>query len=99
MSSNSLLDAEKLINGQPQISGGHAMRMCTSLAPSSFSIFVFSLSCVPRTMESSQKRQRLPASIALLGISFIFATKLRVFWFVGMNERDHVGVYFDMQRW
>ena len=99
MSSSSFFEAEKLTNGHAQISGGQAMRICTSLAPRSFRICVFSLSCVPRTMLSSQKRHRLPWSMAWLGMSFILATRLRISWLAGMKERGHVGVYFDMHRW
>src|SRR5574344_1406026 len=99
MSSNSDLLAEKFTKGHAYISGGQAMRMCTSFAPSSFSTLAFSRNCVPLTIESSQKRQRLPSNMSLFGINFILATRLRTSWLGGMKERGHVGVYLLMPLW
>ena len=39
-----------------------------------------------------------PLSRASLGMSFIFATKRRRLWSLGVNERGHVGVYFSTAR-
>ena len=58
ISSMSLFDVVKPINGQPYTSGGHEMRQCTSLAPYSKNVLTLSFSCVPRTMESSQNTTR-----------------------------------------
>ena len=44
-------------------------------------------------MESSTNRSRLPLMSSGTGMSFIFATRSRTFWFAGMNERGQVGVY------
>lgn len=49
-------------------------------------------------MESSQNSTRLPLSMALFGMSFIFATSDLMLWLDGVNDLGHVGVYFDMQR-
>ena len=63
---SSIYDFEvvKFVNGQPYMIGGQAIRICTSLAPASNRQRVLSRSCVPRTMESSQKRILLPRRIA-----------------------------------
>ena len=74
------------------------MRMCTSRAPQSKSTRVLSRSWVPRTIESSQKRQRRPLRMSRLGMSFILATRLRWLWLLGMKLRGHVGVYLDTAR-
>ena len=78
--------------------GGHAIRICTSLAPASSKQRVLSRSCVPRTIESSQKRTRLPRSREELWMSFIFATNSRVACWEGVKERGHVGVYLVIAR-
>ena len=89
---------EKFRNWQPNTSGGQAGRMCTSLAPQSNSRWIVSLSCVPRTMESSQNSSRLPWIRSWIGISFIRATRSRMAWSCGMKLRGQVGVYFTNGR-
>ena len=55
---------------------------------------MLSRSWVPRTMLSSQKRIFFPRSMSELWMSFIFATRSLAAWNEGMNDLDHVGVYF-----
>ena len=66
ISSMSLLEAVNPTNGQLYINGGQAIRICTSLAPYSYSTFTLSCNWVPRTIESSQNSNRLPSSMARL---------------------------------
>ena len=84
---------EKLRYLQPNMMGGQAERMWTSLAPDSYRKSTVSRSCVPRTMESSTNRSFLPSMSSGTGTCFIFATRLRTSWLLGMNERGQVGVY------
>ena len=51
--------------------------MWTSRAPASKTRRIRSRSCVPRTIESSQNRSRLPSMISRMGISFMRATRSR----------------------
>ena len=44
-------------------------------------------------MESSTNRSFLSLMSSGTGICFIFATRLRTAWLLGMNERGQVGVY------
>ena len=74
------------------------MRACTSRAPSSKNVRTLSRNCVPRTMLSSQNTTRRPSRMALLGMSFILATRLRRVCVPGVKERGHVGVYFNTAR-
>ena len=60
---------------------------------------MMSRSWVPRTIESSQNRIRLPSIRSRIGISFIRATRSRTFWSWGMKLRGQVGVYFTNGRW
>ncbi len=52
-----------------------------------------SRSCVPRTMESSQKSRRFPWISSRTGVNFMRATRSRTSWFWGMKLRGQVGVY------
>ena len=72
--------------------------MWTSFAPNSYSRWIVSLSCVPRTIESSQNISRLPSIRSRMGISFILATRSRVVWSWGMKLRGQVGVYLTKGR-
>ena len=58
ISSISLFDDVKPINGHPYTNGGHEIRACTSLAPYWKNVDTLSRSWVPRTIESSQNTTR-----------------------------------------
>ena len=72
--------------------------MWISSAPESYSRLMVSRSCVPRTIESSQKRMRLPAISSRMGISFMRATRSRTSWCWGMKLRAQVGEYLTKGR-
>jgi len=84
---------EKVRYLHPNMMGGQAERMCTSAAPDWYRKSTVLRSWVPRTMESSTKSSFLPSMSSGTGTSFMVATRLRISWLVGMNERGHVGVY------
>ena len=84
---------EKLRYLQLNMMGGQAERMCTSSAPHLYRKSTVSFSCVPRTMESSTNSSFFSLMSSGMWICFIFATRLRTSWLLGMNERAHVGVY------
>ena len=67
--------------------GGALMRMCTSRAPASRSIFTILRLVVPRTIESSMTTTRLPRSTSRTGLSFRRTPKWRIDDCGSMNVR------------
>ena len=56
--------------------------MCTSVAPASRTISTILFEVVPRTMLSSTRTTRLPATCARLALCFSFTPRWRI-WSVG----------------
>ncbi len=79
--------AKSMPKKQGHFTGGEEIRMCTSAAPASRSIFTSARWVLPRTIESSTTTRRLPAMTSRSGLSLSRMPSWRMVWLGWMKVR------------